>query len=247
MKGYGPASYGESFADVYDSWYHDVSDVGATVAGVRTLASRGPILELGVGTGRLAVPLAAAGETVVGIDASSAMLTRLAAKPGGHNVMCIKADMAALPVAPQGFTVAFAAFNTFFNLTDGSAQQRCLDRVAAALRPGGCLVIEGFLPPSEGLNDGGVSVRSVDVDTAVVTISEHDAAEQLIRGQHVELSEAGIRMRPWMLHYRTPEQLDSAASAAGFLLESRWANWQGAPVTDHSEVHVSVYRLGPVS
>lgn len=246
MKGYGPTSYGESFADVYDSWYHDVSDVGATVAGVRALAGGGPILELGVGTGRLAVPLAAAEETVVGLDASSAMLARLAAKPGGRDVMCIEADMAALPLAPQRFSVVFAAFNTFFNLTDSSSQQRCLDQVAAVLAPDGCLVIEGFLPPAEGLNDGGVSVRNVDVDTAVVTISQHDAGEQQIRGQHVELSEAGIRMRPWMLHYRTPEQLDSAAGAAGFLLESRCANWQAAPIADDSEMHVSVYRLDPV-
>jgi len=243
MDGYGPQSYGDGFADVYDDWYQDVSDVAATVAGVRRLASGGPILELGVGTGRLAIPLAEAGESVVGIDASAAMLQRLTAKPGGAKVMCVEADMADLPVAPHRFTLSFAAFNTFFNLTDSDAQQRCLEQVAAALQPQGHLVIEGFLPPEEGLNDGGVSVRSIGIDHAVLTISQHDAGRQQIQGQHVELSATGIRMRPWLLHYRTPDQLDAAATDAGFVLEARWADWNANHLTHNSDTHVSVYRL----
>ena len=243
MDGYEPQSYGDGFADVYDDWYHDVSDVAATVAGVRRLAAGGPILELGVGTGRLAIPLAEVGESVVGIDASASMLERLTAKPGGSKVMCVEADMAYLPLAPCCFSLSFAAFNTFFNLTDGAAQQRCLEQVAATLRPQGCLVIEGFLPPAEGLENSGVSVRSIGIDHAVLTISQHDADEQRIQGQHVELSAEGVRMRPWMLHYRTPEQLDAAATDAGFVLEARWADWNTNHLTHHSDTHVSVYRL----
>ena len=243
MEGYGPATYGDGFADVYDNWYRDMSDVAATVSGVRKLADGGPILELGVGTGRLAIPLVEAGESVVGLDASAAMLARLMAKPGGSGVMCVEADMAELPVATSHFALAFAAFNTFFNLTDSAAQQRCLEGVAGALRPCGRLVIEGFRPPVEGLNDSGLSVRSVSVDGAVVTVSRHDPGRQEIRGHHVELSATGIRLRPWMLHYRTPDQLDSAATAAGFVHEARWADWKQTPITDHSDMHVSVYRL----
>ena len=245
MEEYGPATYGEGFADVYDDWYHDVSDVEATVAGVRGLAGTGPVLELGVGTGRLAIPLAEAGATVVGVDASGAMLTRLTTKPGGERVIAVEADMSELPVRAGRFSLAFAAFHTFFNLPNSNAQQRCLDRVAVALQAGGRLVIEGFVPPAEGMTDGGVSVREVTTDTAVITVSQHDHERQLIRGQHIEFSAEGTRMRPWMLHYRTPAQLDEQACAAGFRLEHRWADWTGTPFAEDDDAHVSVYRLIP--
>lgn len=245
MDDYRPETYGESFADVYDEWYGDVSDVDATVAGVARLAEGGPVLELGVGTGRLAIPLAATGLEVVGVDASPAMLTRLAAKPGGDRVRTIEADMATLRTDPDHFAVAFAAFNTFFNLTDDDAQAACVASLAAALRPGGCVAIEGFVPPADGLNDGGVSVRDLTVQRAVLSLSKHDAGAQVIRGQHVDITADGITMRPWMLHYRTPSQLDELFSDHGFSLESRSADWAGAPYLVASETHVSVYRLAP--
>jgi len=243
MDGYGPGSYGEHFADVYDDWYGDVSDVAATVTGVIELAAGGPILELGVGTGRLAIPLAAGGVDVVGVDASPAMLDRLRAKEGGSAVTLIEADMADPPVAADHFALVFAAFNTFFNLTDDDAQRRCFANVARALRPTGRLVIEGFVPPSEGLSDGGVSVRTITTDRAVLSASQHDPATQMIRGQHIDISAAGIRVRPWVVRYRTPEQLDALASATGFTLEARLADWSGTPWSDGAENHISVYRL----
>ncbi|MEQ8840032.1 MAG: class I SAM-dependent methyltransferase [Acidimicrobiales bacterium] len=243
MDGYGPETYGESFADVYDEWYGDVSDVEATVNGVVALAAGGPVLELGVGTGRLAIPIAAAGLEVVGVDASPAMLARLAAKPGAGSVQAVLADMAAPPVAPAHFSVAFAAFNTFFNLTDSSAQQRCAAALATVLRPGGCVAIEGFVPPDNGLTDGGVSVREVTNDRAVLSVSSHDAAAQHIRGQHIDISAAGIVMRPWMLHYQSPDQLDALFLGAGFARERRHADWTGAPFDENADTHVSVYRL----
>lgn len=243
MDGYGPETYGEGFADVYDDWYGDVSDIGATVAGVVELADGGPVLELGVGTGRLAIPIAAVGLEVVGVDASPAMLARLAAKPGGDAVRAINADMASPSVDDNHFAVAFAAFNTFFNLVDEAAQRRCVDALVTALRPGGCVALEGFVPPADGLTDGGVSVREVTTDRAVLSVSQHDAGAQRIQGQHVDISAAGIVMRPWLLHYRTPEQLDELFAAAGFGLERRTADWAGADFSTTSEAHVSVYRL----
>jgi SAM-dependent methyltransferase len=243
MDGYRPESYGENFADVYDDWYDDVSDGAATVAGVAELAEGGPILELGVGTGRLAIPLAARGNEVVGVDASSAMLDRLRAKDGGAAVAVVEADMADPPVAAGHFALAFAAFNTFFNLTDESTQRRCIANVARVLRPGGRLVIEGFVPPAEGLADGGVSVRTITLDRAVLSASKHDPLTQMIHGQHIDISATGIRMRPWVLHYRTPAQLDSLTATAGFALETRHADWTGTPWSDGAENHISVYRL----
>ena len=243
MDGYGPETYGESFADVYDDWYSDVSDVAATVAGVVALAEGGPVLELGVGTGRLALPIAATGLEVVDVDASPAMLAQLAAKPGAETVQTIQADMAAPPVASHHFAVVFAAFNTFFNLTDPAAQERCVAALAVALRSGGCVAIEGFVPPVDGLTDGGVSVREVTTDRAVLSVSTHDAGAQRISGQHVDISSDGIVMRPWMLHYRTPAQLDALFTEGGFALERRSADWAGTDFDEHADAHVSVYRL----
>lgn len=244
MDGYGPDTYGESFADVYDEWYGDVSDVAATVAGVLELADGGPVLELGVGTGRLAIPITEAGIDVVGVDASPAMLARLTEKPGGAAVRVIEADMADPPVEAGRFAVAFAAFNTWFNLTDGEAQHRGAAAMATALRPGGCLAIEGFVPPAGGLADGGVSVRRLGAGRAVLSVSRHDAAAQQIHGVHIDISPSGVVQRPWLLHYRTPAQLDTLFAAHGFRLERRTADWAGTPLHPSADTHVSVYRLG---
>ena len=243
VKGYTASSYGDGFADVYDDWYTDVSDIKATVNAVDALADGGAVLELGIGTGRLALPLAERGVAVTGVDASPAMLAALRAKPGAEVLELVEADMADPGLAGRSYAVAFAAFNTFFNLTDTAAQESCFAAMAACLRPGGCFAIEGFVPPVDGMSDGGMSVRDIAVDRAVLTISQHDSTNQVITGQHVDISEAGIRMRPWMMHYRTPTQLDAAASTAGFMLESRTADWQGSSFDSQSETHVSVYRL----
>jgi len=243
MKGYGASSYGDGFADVYDDWYTDVSNVDETVAAVAQLAHGGPILELGVGTGRLALPLTERGLAVTGVDASPAMLDALRDKAGADTLELVEADMADPGLDGRDFAVAFTAFNTFFNLTDTAAQEACFGAVARSLRSGGRLAIEGFIPPADGMPDGGMSVRDITVDRAVLSISQHDAAGQIISGQHVDISEAGIRMRPWMMHYRTPTQLDASAEAAGFVLESRTADWGGTPFDPDGDAHVSVYRL----
>ena len=246
--GYLPSTYGQSFADVYDDWYAEVSDVDATVALLASVADGRPVLELGIGTGRLAIPLAAAGASVVGVDASPAMLDILRAKPGAAAVIAIEADMAALGAVPAiaehgPFGVVFAAFNTLFNLPTDAEQAACLAECHDLLTGEGRLVIEGFVPPDDGLADGGVSVRDVTVDAAVITVSKHDADQQLIRGHHIEMRVDGNTMRPWIIHYRMPEQLDASAAAAGFVLDQRWADWHRTPFDPAvHDVHVSVYR-----
>ena len=245
---YLPSTYGESFADVYDDWYADVSDVDATVTMLGAIAEGRPVLELGIGTGRLAIPLVASGTNVVGVDASPSMLEALRAKADAGTIPTIEADMAALGDAPAlaghgPFGVVFAAFNTFFNLPTDHEQARCLAGCHDLLAPNGLLVIEGFVPPDGGLADGGVSVRDVTASAAVLTVSKHDAREQLIRGHHIEMRADGNTMRPWIIHYRTPEQLDASAATAGFVLDHRWADWRRTPFDPSvHDVHVSIYR-----
>jgi SAM-dependent methyltransferase len=260
VEGYGPETYGDRFADVYDDWYADVSDVDATVAHVVALATAqgdGPVLELGAGSGRLALPLAAAGLDVWALDASVAMVGRLRAKPGAERVHAVVGDMTDLAALDAGgagpepgpgpFSVVLCAFNTFFNLTSAEAQARCLRAVAGRLRPDGRLVIEAFVPPpgdEESAAVGAVEPRHIGLDEVVLTVSRLDPATRTVTGQHVQLSEAGVRLRPWVLHYVTPEGLDELAAGAGLVLDTRHSGWRGEPFTGESASHVSTYRVG---
>ena len=246
MEGYEPQTYGDAMAEVYDDWYANVSDADATVAAVVELvraAGGGRVLELGVGTGRLALPMAAAGLDVTGIDVSAAMLDRLRAKPGAEAVTVVHGDMATeLPDGP--FAVVLVAFNTFFSLTTADAQQRCLANIAGRLAPRGRFALEAFVPDEERIDAGSrVEVRSLSRDRVVLTVSRHDAESQRAEGQFVELSETGgVRLRPWSLRYAGPAELDRMAEAAGLELVSRRSSWAGAPFDADSVNHVSLYR-----
>jgi SAM-dependent methyltransferase len=247
MQGYGADSYGEAFADVYDDWYATVTDVDATVALAARLARpAGSVLELGVGTGRLAIPMARAGLTVTGIDTSAAMLERLATADVGGSVTVVHGDMVDdLPDGP--FDVALAAYNTLFNLVDDGAQRRCFAAVAERLAPGGSFVVEAFVPDAAADPQAGsgssVEVRSMGVDHVVLSVSRHDPGEQRAEGQFVTFTESGgVRLRPWMVRWSTPGELDAMAAAAGLSLAERWADMAMTPFTDDSPHHVSVYR-----
>ena len=204
------------------------------------------MLELGVGTGRLAVPLAEAGRDrgldVVGIDSSPAMLARLAERDPGGLVEPVLGDMSStLPDRP--FALVFAAYNTVFNLVDDGAQARCFESVADRLLPGGRFVIEAFVPDESRRRGDAVSVRSIASDRVVLSISVDDPDHQSAEGQFVELTEAGgVRLRPWSIRYATPAQLDGYAGAAGLVLEHRWESFGGNPFDLDSPRHVSVYR-----
>lgn len=249
MRGYDASTYGDRFADVYDDWYADVSDTQGTVERVADLAARVPgrraVLELGAGSGRLALPLAARGLEVWAVDASQAMIDRLRAKAGAGDVRTVVGDMSELALggAPP-FAVVLCAFNTLFNLTDDDAQRRCVERVAGVLAPGGRFVVEAFVPPvldEDAPAVDSVEPRQIGLDEVVLSVSRLDPATRTITGQHVQLTEAGIRLRPWVLHYMSPAQLDAAAEAAGLTLVERHAGWRGEPFSDRSTTHVSVY------
>ena len=243
VQDFGPTAYGEAFADVYDDWYEAVSDGAATVTRVRSLAGDGEVLELGVGTGRLALPLADTGVPTWGVDASAPMLRRLRAKPGGDRIRLVLADMAAPALAADGrFAVVFCAYNTFFNLATPAAQGACLAWGARALAPDGRLAIEAFVPTDVDEAPGApVTVRSIEPDRVVLSVAARDTAAQTITGQFVDISEGGIRLRPYRIRYLYPAQLDAVAATAGLGLVDRWADWAGSPFTADSPNHVSVY------
>ena len=239
MDGFHEASYGDAFADVYDEWYGGISDVDATVRTLHALADGRPVLELGVGTGRLAVPLAAAGADVTGVDSSAAMLERLAAK--ASSVIAVRGDMVdGLPDGPFG--LVFVAYNTLFNLTTAARQQACFDAVAARLAPGGVFVIEAAVPDPQRPAGGTVAVRSIAADRVVLSVDVHVPEEQRVDAQLIELTEAGgVRLRPASIRYAAPAELDAMAGAAGFELGERWEDFAQAPFAADSAQHVTVY------
>ncbi len=244
MEGLGADSYGDSFADVYDEWYGDVSDLQGTVDTVVALAAGAPVLELGIGTGRLALPLAARGLQVHGIDASPAMVARLRAKPGGDAIPVSIADFAGVePEWPGPFGVVLAAYNTLFNLTTAEAQRRCFANAARRLRVGGALVVEAFVPSPEpeGI-DGQVTPSVIEAGRVVLQVTRRHPGSQTVEGSTISITEAGIRLRPWHIRYARPEELDAMAGAAGLVLASRHAGWRGELFHDDSSTHVSIYR-----
>ena len=241
MRGYGPNSYGDGMADVYDDWYAGISDVDATVSFLASLAGPdGSVLELGVGTGRLAVPLAALVGRVVGIDASEKMLERLAILDPQRTVVSMLGDMVD-DLPREGFDVVAVAYNTFFGLLTHERQQACFSAVAERIGDDGAFVIEAFVPqPHTGSQ---VSVRSLTTDRVVLSASVHDAEQQSADGQFIEITEqGGVRLRPWSIRWTHPEQLDDMAVSAGLRLDERWGGFAREPFDTDSERHVSVYR-----
>lgn len=247
MRGYHDASYGDGFADVYDDWYLGISDVDTTTAVLFELAEGGRVLELGVGTGRLAVPLAARGLEVHGIDSSQAMLDVLRSKAAGGSVRVHVGDMVTQLPAGQ-FSLVFVAYNTFFNLLDEQRQQRCMSAVADRLTDGGAFVVEAFVPDPNHDPTSGVEVKSVTADRVVLSVSTSDPDAQRAEGQYIDITEAGgVRLRPWAIRWATPAQLDEMAGAAGLVREERWAAFDRSEFVTDSERHVTVYRKGSVS
>ena len=247
--GFAPGTYGASFADVYDDWYRTLPDADAAVAFLAERALAGPaapVLELGIGTGRLAVPLAARlaahGRAVLGVDAAPAMVERLRAKPGADAVAVTIGDMGAAE-PPGPFGLVFVAVNTFFNLDTEADQRRCLANVAARLAPGGAFVVETFVAEAgqERPRDH-VGISALTVDRLVLTATWEEPGTQTVTGQHVEMVDGGVRLRPWRIRWCTLAQLDRMAADAGLSLVERYATWTLETFSSLSPQHVSVFR-----
>jgi SAM-dependent methyltransferase len=236
-----PAFYGDRWAAVYDD-HHEQADPGPAVEFLAGLAGDGRVLELGIGTGRVALPLAARGISVEGIDASAAMVERLRAKPGGESVPVAVGDMAQVPVSGR-FRLVYLVFNTLFGLLSQERQAECFGNVARALGPGGAFVIECFVPDVARFDhDQRVHARSVTEDSAVLEVSRHDRAEQRVTTQMITLDGQGMHLRPVAIRYSWPAELDLMAGRAGLRLAERYADWDRRRFTSSSSGHVSVYQ-----
>jgi SAM-dependent methyltransferase len=241
MQNYDPAM---SFAADVAPEYRDVlrGDEQAAVAFLAELAGAGPALELAVGAGRIALPLAAQGIRVDGVDFAPAMVEQLRAKPGGEAIAVTIGDFADVPVTGS-YPLIFIVWNSLFNLLTQDAQVRCFQNVAAHLTPAGVFVVEAYVPAFlyRFREDQAVEAESIQVDEVRLDVLRHDAARQLLEESHVSLSPAGIRLNPVVQRYAWPAELDLMARLAGLRLHHRWADWNRTPFTARSAGHVSLY------
>lgn len=241
MENFREETYGQRIHQVYDAWYQD--QPAAAVERLVELAQDGRALELGIGTGRLALPLARRGVEVHGIDASQDMLNQLAAKEGAERITTIRGDFS--QVQGEGkFDLIYVVFNTFYALITQDKQVDCFRRAARTLSPGGVFLIEAFVPDLTRFDRGQrVSVTDLDLDGARLDLSRHDPVRQQITSQHIVLCEDGLTLYPIQLRYAWPSELDLMARLAGMKLQERWSTWRKDEFLAESKKHISLYQL----
>jgi trans-aconitate methyltransferase len=245
IDGYDASTYGDSFAEVYDQWYADLDDADFLESIVSSLPHESVcVLELGVGTGRLVAQWLSlrptAGDTIIGIDSSAAMLQIAQEKNFPASVSFIRGDFSEqLPSGP--FDVIFIGYNTLFNVPDESALQGCISRAAHALAPYGSLYIDAVIPNSIESSTR-ESMQTMATGEEVLATSHHDPLSQRITGTFAHLGpEHGSPVRSWAIRYFTPPQLDVIAEQSGLALFSRYADGRQASFTSDSYRHISRY------
>jgi len=215
--------------------------LAATVDFLAALAGDGPALELGIGTGRVALPLAARGITVAGIDLSEEMVARLRAKPGGERIDVAIGDFATARVEGS-FTLVYLVFNTIGNLTTQEAQVACFRNAAAHLAPGGHFVVELGVPELRRLPPGERFVL-FDKSESHVGVDEYDVAIQRLVSHHYSRGAGGtFEYASLPFRYVWPAELELMAQLAGMELRERWSGWQREPFDNESTSHVSVWQ-----
>ncbi len=229
------ARYDESSAEMFDP-----AVVDPVVDLIAELAGSGRALELGIGTGRIALPLAERGVPVHGIELSQAMVARLRAKPGGGDIGVTIGDFATTTVEGT-FSVAYLVFNTIMNLTTQTAQVACFRNVAAHLEPRGCFVIEVGVPGLRRLPPG-ETIQAFHVSETRWGIDEYDVAIQGLTSHHFEIVDGRLERFSAPFRYAWPSELDLMAELAGMTLRERWSGWKREPFTSDSREHVSVWE-----
>lgn len=241
---YTDATYGDRIADAYDERYESsfTEDTAAAVPFLKELVGDGLALELGIGTGRLALPLAETGVEVHGIDASQAMLAKLKAKPGGERIPITVGSFADFSLEAR-FRLVYVAFNTFFGLLTQDEQVSCFGAVSRHLTEDGVFVMQAFVPDVRRFDDHEqrVAAESVGVDEVALETATHDPFAQRTDSAYVVIRDGSVRMYPVRIRYAHVSELDLMARLAGLQLRDRWAGWDREPYPSRSWTHVSTW------
>jgi len=235
--------FAERVASTYDGSSAEMFSpevVGPTVDELADLAGEGAALEFGIGTGRIALPLAARGVRVAGIDNSEVMVSRLRAKPGGDAIEVAIGDFATTRV-PGEFALVYLVFNTIFYLVTQDEQVACFENAAAHLRRGGCFVIETGVPPLQSVPLG-QTMFPFRADSGGLSFDVFDVVTQRFSSQHFVFEDGRVQVQLFELRYAWPAELDLMARIAGLRLLDRWSDWWREPFTSLSASHVSVYE-----
>ncbi|MET1411139.1 class I SAM-dependent methyltransferase [Roseibium sp. HPY-6] len=241
MDPFAPETFGELNAHDYDE-RNDPGTTAEEVALIREMAGNGRVLELAIGTGRVAIPLSQAGVDITGIEASQLMVDRMREKPGGKDIPVIIGDMAKVAV-DGSFDLAFLVFNTIFNLQSQEEQIHCFENTSKHLKPGGTFLVSAFVPDFGSFqNNQQVGIRHMARDSVWLDTCRHDPAGQLLEFQRVKVTESGLRLVPLRLRYIWPAEMDLMARMAGLVLKDRWAAWDRSKFGPDSKMHVSVYE-----
>lgn len=242
MDDYEASTYGDLIAESYDELY-PFDPPASQIDLLAELAGPGPALELGIGTGRVALPLQQSGVTVAGIDASAEMVAQLRAKPGGTDIPVTIGDFARFDLGPD-FTLVYIPANTFFALLTQADQVACFETVASHLTPGGRFLIEAFVPDLARF-DRGQRTSTTNIENALVRIdtAQIDLATQRIDSQHIVLRDGEHpRLYPVAIRFAWPAELDLMAKLAGLELEHRWSGWDRSEFNSESQGHISVWQ-----
>ncbi|MGW1615818.1 class I SAM-dependent DNA methyltransferase [Streptomyces sp. NPDC002285] len=233
-------TYGRRWSDIYDGLPWPSPE--EAVEFLADLQAEGPVLELAIGTGRIAIPLAARGVDVHGLDSSEEMIARLREKPGGANIPVIPGNVSKFFLEHR-YSLAFLVLNTIYALQSQEEQICCFESGAAALEPGGHFVVEGFMPdPTRFLGNSRTQVHDVGLEHVLIEADKHDPSTQQVLEQHVYIREGRIELYPAFLRYIWPSEMDLMARLAGLSLVNRFGGWAGEPFDARAVNNVSVYR-----
>jgi predicted RNA methylase len=241
----GPWIEGDDVVDVYDAWAAQRSvDTEGAIDALAEMAGDGPVLELAIGTGRLALPLLERGLDVHGIDASEEMVAKLRSKPGGDRIPVTIGDLADVGVDYDGrYRLIFVVFNTLFGLRSRSEQRRTFTNVARRLTDDGLFVIEGSIPDLTRFENDERSVERTDLDgVTLVDVSRHDRAAQRIDSEHILMRADGVTVTKFWTVYAYSNQMDAMAADAGLRLRGRSRGWRGQRYRSEEDPFVAVYE-----
>jgi hypothetical protein len=241
VKNYEPVmTFGEDIAQEFGAVMR--GDEEDAVAFLAELAGPGPALELAIGAGRIALPLAARGIRVDGVDISQAMIDKLRSQPGGDRLDVTIGSMVDVTVSGS-YRLIYVVWNSLFNVLTQDDQVRCFENVAAHLDDDGSFVVEAGSPAFlyRLQNDQYVEAEAIEVDNVRLDLLRHDEATQMLDESHVSISRDGVRLNPVVQRYAWPAELDLMARIAGLRIKERWGGWMREPYTSSSWTVVSVF------